>query len=173
MLRRWEGAAGSLERPGAAFRPLQARGFNLITCFICANLFFNQSCSARRKEATVGSFAPSCSKGEVNGSYPGWRCLRGCGPGSPFVGGCLAWTAGGFQPSFPPQHHATSPRFRHRAARLLPHGVFETRCLVRTLCGQRHAGGPGRGMQHGAGRAAGRAAGRGQDTPARWSQGFQ
>lgn len=46
------------------------RGFNLITCFICANLFFNQSCSAGRKEAAVGSFAPSCSKGEVNGRYP-------------------------------------------------------------------------------------------------------
>lgn len=86
-----KGAAGSCEAPATAFHPLQARGFNLITCFICANLFFNQSCSARRKEATVDSFAPSCSKGEVNGSYPPWRCLRVRRPGSPFAGGCLAW----------------------------------------------------------------------------------
>jgi len=60
----------------AAFHPLQLRGFNLITCFICANLFFNQSCPARRKEAAGGSVAPSCSKGEVNGSCPHRRCLR-------------------------------------------------------------------------------------------------
>lgn len=85
-----KGAAGSCEAPATAFHPLQARGFNLITCFICANLFFNQSCSARRKEATVDSFAPSCSKGEVNGSYPPWRCLRVRRPGSPLAGGCLA-----------------------------------------------------------------------------------
>lgn len=72
--------------PASAFQPLQARGFNLITCFICANLFFNQSCSTRRKAATVGSIAPPCSKGEVNGSYPGWRCLQGCGPGPLLAG---------------------------------------------------------------------------------------
>lgn len=73
----------SCKRPGLWFpsQQLQARGFNLITCFICANLFFNQSCSARRKDITVGSFAPSCSKTEVNGSYPCWDCLLGCRPG--------------------------------------------------------------------------------------------
>lgn len=78
---RWPpGPAGAAEvgrgcgLPGIPRRRFPAapgeRGFNLITCFICANLFFNQSCSARRKEAAVGSFAPSCSKGEVNGRYP-------------------------------------------------------------------------------------------------------
>lgn len=129
---RREGDCGLLRSAGpTAFHPLQARGFNLITCFIWANLFFNQSCSARRKEATAGSFAPSCSKGEVNGSYPRWRCLQGCGPGSPFAGGCWPAARVGFNHLFP-QHRATSPQFRHRTAWSLPEEVFDTRCLVRT-----------------------------------------
>lgn len=70
----WEQGCGCCKAPGPCFPSwlLQARGFNLITCFICANLFSNQSCSARRKEASMGSFEPSCSKGEAGHlSLPG------------------------------------------------------------------------------------------------------
>lgn len=143
-----KGAASSCEAPTAAFHPLQARGFNLITCFICANLFFNQSCSGRRKEAAVGSFAPSCSKGEVNGSYPGWRCSWGCGPSSPFAGGAWPRAPARINHLFP-WHHATRPRFRHRAAWPLHEDAFEIRCFVRILCRQQHAGGPDHGVQLG------------------------
>lgn len=117
-----------LRRPVSAFH--QARGFNLITCFICANLFFNQSCSARRKEAPVGSFAPSCSKREVNGSYPCRRSLWSCGPGPPFAGAAQPGAWEGFS-HLCPQHRATSPQVGCRAAWALPEDVFETRCLVR------------------------------------------
>lgn len=69
-----EQGCGCCKAPGPRFPSwlLQARGFNLITCFICANLFSNQSCSARRKEASMGSFEPSCSRGEAGHlSLPG------------------------------------------------------------------------------------------------------
>lgn len=138
----------SCEAPTATFHPLQARGFNLITCFICANLFFNQSCSSRRKEAAVGSFAPSCSKGEVNGSYGGWRCSWACRPGSPFAGGACPGARARINHVFP-WHHATSPQSRHRAAWPLPEDVFEIRCFLRILCSQQHAGGPDHGVQLG------------------------
>lgn len=80
-------AAKAAERPSLLSIPaLRARGFNLITCFICANLFSNQSCSARIKEVSAGLFALLVPR-ERFGQFP-WMAVR---PAAPRVGRTAPW----------------------------------------------------------------------------------
>lgn len=95
-----KGAVSSCEAPTATFHPLQARGFNLITCFICANLFFNQSCSGRRKEAAVGSFAPLVPRERLMAVMVAGDA-RGPADPVPLCWGCLSWSSGTYQSCFP------------------------------------------------------------------------